>query len=540
MPQSSSPSAPKSSALTRRTMMALAGAAPALIVSRPARSADKVLKVVLAVDMRGIDPVFNTAAYAAYHGYLVYDQLFALDSRGKPQPQMVDAWEVSPDRKAWKFRLRSGLKFHDGSPVRANDATASILRWKDRDVVGKALFSAGAKVEAVDDLTFTLELSDSFGLVLDALAKPLSNALFVMPEAVARTPATAQISSAVGSGPFIFVKEEWRPGSKAVYVRNPDYAARPEKPDGLAGGKVAKVDRVEWLSMPDQNTAISALGAGEIDYLQNPAMDTYPVLKANPKVRFVTVDPTGSMIWIRPNHLQPPFDNPKARLALLHTIDQTAILQAIGAPAENTRPFCGSFFMCGTPMETRAGTAGLEKPDLEKAKALLKESGYDGRTVLFMQPSDLAANFNATVVVAEGMRKAGFKVEIQPLDWGTLSQRRNNKGPMDKGGWNLFITVATALDASTPLTNPYLATPCPNDVAGFPCDEELQRLRRSWWESTDEAERARLADQIQVRAYQVVPYINGGQWKQFTAVRTTVSGLGETTVPVFWEVVKEG
>ena len=531
------------SALTRRTMMALAGAAPALIASRSARSADKVLKVVLAVDMRGIDPVFNTAAYAAYHGYLVYDQLFALDSRGKPQPQMVDTWEASPDRKAWKFRLRSGLKFHDGSPVRAADAVASILRWKDRDVVGKALFSAGAKLEAVDDLTFTLELRDSFGLVLDALAKPLSNALFVMPEAVAKTPATVQISSAVGSGPFIFVKEEWRPGSKAVYVRNPDYLPRQEKPDGLAGAKVARVDRVEWLSMPDPTTAISALGAGEIDYLQNPAMDTYPVLKANPKVRFVTVDPTGSMIWIRPNHLQPPFDNPKARQALLHAIDQTAILQAIGAPAENARPFCGSFFMCGTPLETKAGTAGLEKPDLEKAKALLKESDYDGRPVVFMQPSDLAANFNATVVVAEGMRKAGFKVDIQPLDWGTLSQRRSNKGPVDannKGGWNLFITVATALDASTPLTNPYLATPCPNDVAGFPCDEELQRLRRSWWESTDEAERAKLADRIQERAYQVVPYINGGQWKQFTAVRTNVSGLGETTVPVFWEVAKEG
>jgi peptide/nickel transport system substrate-binding protein len=106
------------------------------------------------------------------------------------------------------------------------------------------------------------------------------------------------------------------------------------------------------------------------------------------------------------------------------------------------------------------GTAGLEKPDLEKARALRKESGYDGRPVIFMQPSDLAANFNATVVVADGMRKAGFKVDIQPLDWGTLSQRRNNKGPVDKGGWNLFITVATALDASTPLTNPYL-TPVP-------------------------------------------------------------------------------
>ena len=533
--------------LTRRTMTALAGAAPALAATlftgRAARSADKVLRVVLAVDMRGIDPVFNTAAYAAYHGFLVYDQLFALDSRGKPQPQMVDTWEVSPDRKAWKFRLRNGLKFHDGSPVRAADAVASILRWKDRDVVGKALFSAGARLEAVDDLAFTLELRDPFGLVLEAFAKPLSNALFVMPEAVAKTPAATQISSAVGSGPFIFVKDEWRPGSKAVYARNPDYVPRQEKPDGLAGGKVARVDRVEWLSMPDPTTAISALGAGEIDYLQNPAMDTYPVLKANPKVRFVTVDPTGSMVWIRPNHLQPPFNNQKARLALLHTIDQAAIVQAIGAGPENARGFCGSFFMCGTPLETRAGTAGLDKPDLEKARTLLRESGYDGRPVVFMQPSDLAANFNATVVVADGMRKAGFKVDVQPLDWGTLSQRRANKGPVDannKGGWNLFITVATALDASTPLTNVYLATPCPNDVAGFPCDEELQRLRRSWWESTDEAERARLADRIQERAYQVVPYINGGQWKQFTAVRTNVSGLAETTVPVFWEVGKEG
>ena len=203
--------------LTRRTMIALAGAAPALMATG-ARSADKVLKVVLVSDLKGIDPVFNTATYAAYHGYLVYDQLFALDSRGKPQPQMVDSWEVSPDRKTWKFRLRNGLKFHDGSPVRAADAVASILRWKDRDVVGKALFSAGARLEAVDDRTFTLALSAPFGLVLDALAKPLSNALFVMPEAVAKTPATSQISSAVGSGPFIFVKEEWRPGSKAVYV----------------------------------------------------------------------------------------------------------------------------------------------------------------------------------------------------------------------------------------------------------------------------------------------------------------------------------
>ncbi|MGE3703356.1 MAG: ABC transporter substrate-binding protein, partial [Hyphomicrobiaceae bacterium] len=170
------------------------------------------------------------------------------------------------------------------------------------------------------------------------------------------------------------------------------------------------------------------------------------------------------MVWIRPNHLQPPFDNPKARQALLH---------AIGTPAKNARPFCGSLFMCGTPMETSAGTEGLEKPDLEKARTLLKESGYDGWPVIFMQPSDLSANFNATVVVADAMRKAGFKVDIQPLDWGTLSQRRNNKGPVDhqrgnKGGWNLVITVATALDALDAAHQSLPRHPVPQRRRGLP------------------------------------------------------------------------
>jgi peptide/nickel transport system substrate-binding protein len=167
------------------------------------------------------------------------------------------------------------------------------------------------------------------------------------------------------------------------------------------------------------------------------------------------------------------------------------------------------------------GTADLERPDFDKAKALLKESGYDARPVIFMQPSDLAANFNATVVVADGMRKAGFKVDVQPLDWGTPVAAPQQQGPGrrgQQGRLNLFITVATALDASTPLTNPYLAPRAPTTSPASPVT--------SWWESTDEAEPAKLADQIQVRAYQVVPYFNGGQWKQYTAVRTNVSGAG--------------
>lgn len=501
--------------------------------------AESTLRIVMqAGELKGIDPVFTTATFARDHGFLVYDQLFSLDSNGKPQPQMVDSYEIAADSRTYRFTLRSGLTFSDGSPVRAQDAVASILRWKDRDIVGRALFAAGAKVEAIDDKTFTLALSEPFGLVLEALAKSTAGALFVMPEAVARTPATEQITSAVGSGPFVFQQSEWQAGSKAVYLRNPAYQPRPEPADGLAGGKVAKVDRIEWLALPDANTALSALIAGEIDYLQQPPMETYPLIESDDNLKLTYVDPNGSMLWVRMNHLQAPFDNPKGRQALLHIVDQVANMQAIGAPAGNYLEFCGSYFMCGTPLETSAGTEGMATPDLDKARALLAEAGYDGREIVFMHSGDQSPASTASLVVADRMRQAGLNVKVEALDWGTLSQRRNSKEPPEDGGWNVFITTASTLDASTPLTNVYLASPCPNNIAGFSCDEELEKLRQAWWQSGDEQERKDLVDRIQLRAYDVVPYVNGGQWRQYAAIRSNIKGIGATIIPVFWGVEK--
>lgn len=201
------------------------------------------------------------------------------------------------------------------------------------------------------------------------------------------------------------------------------------------------------------------------------------------------------------SHLQPPFDNPKARLALLHTVDQTAILQAIGAPAENARPFCGSFFMCGTPMETKAGAAGLAKPDFDKARALLKEANCDGRPVVFLQPSDLSANVNATVVVADGMRKAVFKVDVQPLDWGTVSPRRNNKARSTRQQGRL----------------------------------EPVHHRRHRPRCLDAAHQ-RLPRHPVPQRHRRLPLRRGAP----APTPTNVSGLRQSTVPVFWEVVKEG
>jgi peptide/nickel transport system substrate-binding protein len=517
----------------------LLGSAAALMLSSAAAQAETTLKVVMINDLASLDPVQSTAAFVRNHGFLVYDQLFALDSKGEAQPEMVDSFTTSADGKSWRFTLRAGQMFHDGTPVRAADAVASIKRWAQRDVVGKALMADTASLEVVDDRTFALTLSKPFALVTEALARPTASALFVMPERLANTPPTTAITDATGSGPFIFVASEWQVGHRAVYRRNPDYHPRPEKPDGLAGGKVAMVDRIEWLSMPDAATAAAALQTGEVDYLEQPSPDLLPTLERNKSIRLMAVNPIGYDIWLRPNSALPPFDKPQARQALLYLVDQKENLDAIGIRPSEQVPYCPAYFMCGSPLETSAGARGLQRIDVAKAKSLLAEAGYNGQRVVFMDPTDQAINHAATLTMAQNFAKAGLNMDVPAMDWASVTQRRNKKDPVEQGGWNLFITIANVLDGSSPLTNLYLAAPCTNGLAGWPCDEQLETLRRSWWEEPDAAKRHAILDQVHARAYDVLPYINAGQFRTLTAFRSNIEGIRPTTIPVFWGVEKK-
>lgn len=512
----------------------------AAMVGLPAAAqAQTTLRVVLVNDLASLDPVVSTAAFVRNHGFMNYDQLFALDSKGEAQPQMVGDWSKSPDGMAYSFTLRDGLAFHDGTPVRAADAVASVKRWAQRDVVGKALAAATASMEAVDDKTFTIKLSRPFALVTEALARPTASALFVMPERVANTPATTAFTDPLGSGPFIFQKDLWRAGDLAVYLRNPAYKPRPEAPDGLAGGKVVKLDRIEWRAMPDAATAAAALQAGEIDLIEQPSPDLLPVLERNANIRTLALNPVGSMIWLRLNHTQPPFNNAKARQALLFLVNQKENLDAAGIRASEQVPYCPAYFLCGTPLESSAGAQGLKTADIARAKALLKEAGYAGERVVFLNAADSPINNAVTLTMAEAFRKGGLNMDVATMDWATLTQRRNKKEPVEQGGWNIFVTVANVLDGGSPLTNLYLASPCQGGLAGWPCDQKLEDLRRAWWEEGDVAKRRASLDAVHARAYEVLPYINGGQFRTLAAYRSNVVGLRATTIPVFWGVEKK-
>src|SRR5271155_2291558 len=248
-------------------------------------SPQKPLLFTPQADLRSIDPIWTTAYVTRNFGYLVFDTLFSLDKDFKPQPQMVDTWTVSDDKLAWKFTLRPGLKWHDGAPVRAADCVASIERWGKRDPFGQKLMDSVDAITADSDASFTIKLKSPFPLMLNALGKLSSNVPFMMPERLAKTDPFQQIPEAIGSGPFKFVKEEWVPGNKAVFVKNPDYTPRSDPPSLASGGKVAKIDRIEWIYIPDSATAAGALKAGEADWYEQPTSDLLPVFSGDPNVK---------------------------------------------------------------------------------------------------------------------------------------------------------------------------------------------------------------------------------------------------------------
>src|SRR5438874_898068 len=204
-------------------MAVLPGITPALAQGQ------KVLKFIPQADLRILDPITTTAYITRNHRHMIYCTLVATDAKFQVQPQMLDKYELSSDKLIYTFTLRDGLKFHDGTPVRSADCIASIDRWSKRDALGQKMAESTESWKAVDDKTFTLKLKKPFPLALEALAKPSSNVPFIMPERIAKTDASTNITEPIGSGPFKFVKEEWVPGSKVVYVKNTDYVP------GIAG-----------------------------------------------------------------------------------------------------------------------------------------------------------------------------------------------------------------------------------------------------------------------------------------------------------------
>jgi peptide/nickel transport system substrate-binding protein len=310
---------------------------------------------------------------------MVYDTLFGTDENSRIHPQMVESWTVSKDQREWSFTLRGGLEFHDGKPVTGEDVVASLKRWGKRDAMGQKLMTFVERMDAPAPNQFRMFLREPCGFVLEALGKPSSNVPFIMPKRVADTPADKQIDDSTGSGPYIFRREEFKPGDRAVYVKNPKYNPRKEAPSGTAGGKHVYVDRVEWnLALRDAQSQVNALAKGEVDVLERPAFESYEQLKQVRDVALVNRDPLGFQYMCRFNHLHPPFNNAKVRQAALAAMPQEPFLRAQVGVKEYYRP-CASMFTCNTPYGSPKGSDVQSKSNMKKAQQLLKAPATTAR-----------------------------------------------------------------------------------------------------------------------------------------------------------------
>jgi peptide/nickel transport system substrate-binding protein len=494
----------------------------------------KLLRYVPNGDFSQLDPIWTTSYIVRNHGYMVWDTLFALDENLEVQPQMVDTWSVSDDGLVYTFTLREGLIWHDGGPVTAADCVASIKRWGSRDGMGRMLMRFTEQLDVVDDSTFTLTLSEPYGLVLQSLGKLSSNVPFMMPERLANTPSTEQISEIVGSGPFVFVQSEYEPGNRAVYEKFEGYVPRPEPASLAAGGKVVHVDRVEWYYIPDAQTAVSALRRGEVDFYEMPPVDLLRQIQGDPNITIEVLDPIGTHGMLRPNFLNPPFNNPLIRQALYYATDQRDYMYTMIGNPDYFLEHCGSFFVCGTTYGTEAGAEESNGKNVEKARALLREAGYNGERVVILDPTDLAPMHALANVTAQALRDIGMNVELRATDWSSVFSLRTNQGGVEAGGWSLFGTFFTGADVLNPVSNVAVGTD-QGSWFGWPRSDEIDALRIAWARANDE-DRPAITEQLHRALFEFGIYVPVGQWVQPSAYRSNLEGLISSPVPFFWNV----
>lgn len=531
--------------MDRRTFLKSAAGAGTLAatggLAMPALSqgaAAKTLRFVPQANLANFDPIWGTQYVVRNAATLVWDTLYGINDKFQPQRQMVEGEEVSADGLTWTFKLRPGLKFHDGEPVRAKDVVQSLIRWSARDPMGLMIRAIQNEIVAVDDRTWKWSLKQPYPKMLLALAKNNAPCSFIMPERIAKTDPFTQITEYVGSGPMKFVRNEWVPGAKAVFEKFADYVPRSEPASWLAGGKKMLVDRIEWMIMPDPATAAAALQNGEVDWWETPLSDLVPVLKAHKDINVDIGDPLGNIGAFRMNHLFPPFNNLKVRQAVATALNQEDYMRAIvGEDDKLWKPLPG-FFTPGTPGYTEAGGDMFKMKNVAAAKKLLAESGYKGEPVTCIVAQDMAATKSMGDVTAELLKSIGMNVDFVATDWGTVGARRAQKTPPGQGGWSMFHTWHAGADCINPAS--YTAIRANGDKAwfGWPDVPAVETEVANWFSAKDAAEEKAAIDRLNKAAVENVVYVPTGFYLGYQAWRKNVSGVTSGPIPFAWGVSK--
>ena len=484
-----------------------------------------------------LDPHVTSAAVTLTYGYNMYDTLVSWDEEGALQPQMLDDWSVEDGGATFVFTLREGQTFHNGDPVTSDDVIASMHRWREKSAYGSFFNDALIELAKIDDNQLSAKFSEPVGIFLQGLGIPTASYPVIMPADVAATPSSELVSDHTGSGPFKFA--EWNLGHSIILDKFQDYSPRDESPSFLAGGKVAYLDELEMLEVPDQQTRVAALVTGTVDFLDIMSLDFYEELNNNDKVE-VAIGRPGSQPIFFFNKAAPPFDHtPEGllmRRALQALTNAEEIMQGYG-PADLWST-CASLWSCGTffSNEDLAGDR-YSTNNVELAKQLLDEAGYDGEPIILLDPADYPTIHPISIVLNEQLKRAGINVDYRVVDWATEVQlilAPSDSTAVDE--WDIAPTWMSSW-AFLPLANGALR----QNGLGYYNSDAMEELRSRFSRESDLNELKNIADDMQRVFFEEVPYVHLGNFFQLRAMNKDLDGLiaspvgGFYAVGLYWE-----
>jgi len=295
---------------------------------------------------------------------------------------------------------------------------------------------------------------------------------------------------------------------------------------------------VEWAIVPDTATVASALTAGEIDWWGTPTADLLPLLRKAKGLAFPVLVPSGTIATMRFNQMQKPFDNPALRRAILHAVTQADYMTAIQGDDRSTWQDGVGYFCPGTPMASGAGMENLTAPrNLDAVRKEIAASGYAGEKIALLGPMDIPSTKAIAEVTADLLKRLGVNLDFQTMDWATVVQRRVKQEPVDQGGWSIFQTSWGGVDQFNPAVHAFLRGNGKDGIFGWPVSPRIEELRNAWFKAPDLAAQKEAARQLQLQAFEDVPYIPLGQVLGPTAHRAELKGV-LTGLPLFWNITR--
>jgi peptide/nickel transport system substrate-binding protein len=501
--------------------LTLAGAVP--VAAQTPRKGG-VLRVGMIGEPPTLDAHATTATITREIGINIFEGLYALDARHQPVPLLAEGQEVQDGGKRYLIHLRRDVKFHNGKTLTSADVVASLKRWGAMASTGKALFKTIEAVEAKGPNAVEIRLKEPSGSLLTGLAH-VDNAAMIYPKEVIDAAGEGQLKEFVGTGPFRFV--EHKPDRHIKLARFDGYAARAEAPSGLAGKRVAWLDEILFMPVPDYATRQAGIVTGEYNYIQQVKPDQYERIKASPGVEPVVVKPYG-WVTIVLNTKQGLMTDKRIRQAMQAALDVEPMMLAGLGHKDFYRLDPGIFFL-EQAFHSKASAALYNQHDKEKAKRLLKEAGYAGQPIRWIVTTEYEHHYKPSVVAKSQLEEVGFKVDLQVSDWATVVQRRN-KAEL----WDAFTTAFIFQP------EPTVAAQILCDWPGWWCNAEKDQLVLALAREPDAKKRAATIDRIQTMFYADAARIKIGDYFRLDARRKDVQGYDSGPFMHFWNVWLEG